>query len=499
MKSAWPMTRAPLGPIKRNSKRASSSSIPKVTLDWFCEGRQELVLPSLGSSNVASRQKVYRAGPTYLLGRSVGYVGKNDKHNPGRQRVPKRLQEEGREDLEGSIAGWPREAKQANLDQWPTNELEALGMREHPQSREVDMDKMPTPITPIVVNGNSTFPSALESPEGDAMSLVQSPVSYPQDWVAYNEAQTNEKLLFLQLLGDLTAQVPTQERSRAGRPSANLGEMIFACCMKIYLNFSSRRTESDLKMAEQLEYLGHTPHFNTILKYLNKPGLTPILKQLIEFSAMPVKQLEEHFAADSSGFSTSMFGRWCDVRVKRHERRLFRKAHVMVGVKTNVIASIEVTGGFVSDYEPFPALLERLCKNMSVKEISADMGYSSRKVLGLVSEHGAIPFIPFKKHANNRAERCAIWKAMYRYFHEHREDFMSHYHKRSNVESVFSMMKRKQGTHLKSRNMIGQTNEILCKALVHNICVLIQEIFESGITVDFQLLAEDELMCKTLP
>jgi transposase len=372
-------------------------------------------------------------------------------------------------------------------------------MREHSRDREVDMDKMPTPTAPIVVNGNSTFPPALETPDGDAISLAQSDVSYSQDWPAYNEAQTNEKLLFLQLLSELTAQVPKGSRTGAGRPSADLGEMIFACCLKIYLNFSSRRTESDLKMAEQLEYLGHTPHFNTILKYLNKPGLTPILKQLVEFSAMPVKQLEEHFAADSSGFSTSMFGRWCEVRVKRQERRLFRKAHVMVGVKTNVIASIEVTDGCVSDYEPFPVLLERVCKNMSVKEISADMGYSSRKVLGLVSEHGAIPFIPFKKNANNRAEGCAIWKAMYGYFHEHREEFMGHYHKRSNVESVFSMMKRKQGTNLKSRNMTGQTNEILCKALVHNICVLIQEIFESGITVDFQALAEDELMCKSLP
>ena len=336
-------------------------------------------------------------------------------------------------------------------------------------------------------------------PPDDGIEAKPVRVSYAQDWVAYNEAQTNEKLLFLQLLGELTAQVPTLERTGAGRPPANLGEMVFACCMKIYLNFSSRRTESDLKMAQQLEYLGHAPHFNTILKYLNKPELTTILKQLIEFCALPVRHLEADFAADSSGFSTSMFGRWSDVRVKRQERRLFRKAHVIVGVKTNVIASIEVTGGFVSDYEPFPALLERLCKNMSVKEVSADMGYSSRKVLGLISEHGAIPFIPFKKGTNNRAERCAIWKAMYRYFHEHKEDFMRHYHKRSNVESVFSMMKRKQGTNLKSRNMVGQTNEILCKALVHNICVLIQEIFESGITVDFQLLAEDELMCKILP
>jgi hypothetical protein len=60
------------------------------------------------------------------------------------------------------------------------------------------------------------------------------------------------------------------------------------------------------------------------------------------------------------------------------------------------------------------------------------------------------------------------------------------------------MMKRKQGTNLRSRNDVAQYNEILCKALVHNICVLIQEMFESDVHIDFEM-AEDELMCKILP
>lgn len=88
---------------------------------------------------------------------------------------------------------------------------------------------------------------------------------------------------------------------------------------------------------------------------------------------------------------------------------------------------------------------------------------------------------------------------MFQYFRDHWEEFLSHYHLRSNVESVFSMMKRKQGLHLRSKNEIAQINEVLCKALVHNVCVLIQEMFESGIKVDFESLAEDELMCKMLP
>ena len=88
---------------------------------------------------------------------------------------------------------------------------------------------------------------------------------------------------------------------------------------------------------------------------------------------------------------------------------------------------------------------------------------------------------------------------MLHFFREHKEEFLAHYHLRSNVESVFSMMKRKQGTSLRSKKDIAQINELLCKGLVHNICVLIQEMFESGIKVDFESLAEDELMCKTLP
>jgi len=372
-------------------------------------------------------------------------------------------------------------------------------MREHPRDREVDMNKMPTPMTPIVMNGNSTFPSALEMPEGDAISLVQSPVSYPQDWVAYNEAQTNEKLLFLQLLGELTAQVPVQERTGAGRPPADFGEMIFACCLKIYLTFSSRRAVSDLKMAQQLEYIGHTPHFNTILKYLNDPKMTEILARLVEFSAMPLQQLEDKFAVDSTGFSTSVFARWYGTSRRKEEQRTYLKAHVMCGVRTNVICSIQVTAGTVSDFNMFPILVDSTAKRFHMKEVSADKGYSSRKCMEAVSKHGAIPYIAFRRHSKGLAQGSQIWRTMFVYFRDYKEDFLAHYHLRSNVESVFSMMKRKQGTSLRSKKGIAQMNEILCKALVHNICVLIQEMFVSGVHVDFQSLAEDELMCKTLP
>jgi len=67
---------------------------------------------------------------------------------------------------------------------------------------------------------------------------------------------------------------------------------------------------------------------------------------------------------------------------------------------------------------------------------------------------------------------------------------MMHYHKRSNAESVFNMMKCKFGTHLYSKSEVGQTNEILCKALAHNICVLIQEYHENDLKRDFNKCAK---------
>jgi len=335
--------------------------------------------------------------------------------------------------------------------------------------------------------------------EGKNMENNESKVktSYPQDWVAYNLAQTQEKILFMELLYELTSLIPQPKRNGAGRPSANLGEMVFACCLKTYLDFSSRRTESDLKLAQQLGYITHTPHFNTILKYLKNPIMKEILTKLITISSLPLKEVEENFTVDATGFSTSRFERWVNnIRYKKKKTRLFRKAHVMSGVKTNVITHIEVTDAYIHDSLIFPSLVKNTARYFEMKEVSADMGYSSRKNLTIVAQYGAIPYIPFKKNATRRSRSAPIWHTMYNYFKSHKEEFMKHYHLRSNAESVFSMIKRKFGDYLRTKSKIAQTNEILCKALCHNICVLIQEMFELGIRVDFQDIVENQFMCK---
>jgi hypothetical protein len=54
----------------------------------------------------------------------------------------------------------------------------------------------------------------------------------------------------------------------------------------------------------------------------------------------------------------------------------------------------------------------------------------------------------------------------------------------------FSQFNIKFGSHLRSKDETGQANEILAKCLAHNLCVLIQEMFELGIDLNFEKCAE---------
>ena len=111
-------------------------------------------------------------------------------------------------------------------------------------------------------------------------------------------------------------------------------------------------------------------------------------------------------------------------------------------------------------------------------------GYDSFNLRRFTLVKGAIPYIPFRSDAqpNNKGE---LWKRMYHLYSYQRDEFNAHYHRRSNVESVFSMLKAKFGEKLRSKTETAQTNELLCKVLAHNLCCVIQSLYELGIEANF--------------
>ena len=309
-------------------------------------------------------------------------------------------------------------------------------------------------------------------------------VTYGQDWTAYNTAQTLEKDQFITLLKDLCKNL-SQPTQATGRPRLPLSEMLFASAFKVYNGFSSRRFSTDVRTLHDSGIISNTPHFNSVLNYLANPELTPILKSLITYSSLPLKTVETDFSIDSSGFSTSRFVKWFNKKYG-HEigSQEWVKVHLMCGVKTHIVTSAEISGWMAHDTNYFKPLVEATANNFQIAEISADKGYLSHDNLNLVNQVGAVPYIPFKSNTLVPNDN-SVWAKMYHLYMYNHDTFMEHYHKRSNVESVFSMIKAKFGDAIRSKSDNGQINEILCKVLDHNICVLIQSIYELGIEPTF--------------
>lgn len=85
---------------------------------------------------------------------------------------------------------------------------------------------------------------------------------------------------------------------------------------------------------------------------------------------------------------------------------------------------------------------------------------------------GAEPFIPFKSYAVGTSP-SHTWNKLFGFFMLHREEFLKAYHKRSNAESAFSAIKRVFGDSVRSKTQTAPINEVLLKALAHNIrCVI---------------------------
>lgn len=306
--------------------------------------------------------------------------------------------------------------------------------------------------------------------------------SYTQNWPAYNKAQIHEQEMLMKLLADLCRGVE-QTKYKFGRPKLSLGDMIYISTLKVYSTFSLRRFMSLMKIAREKGHIDASCSYVSVSNYMNKLNLTDILLGLIEKSSLPLRTVEVDFAVDSTGFSTTQFGRWVDFRFGTDRRyRKWLKAHAIVGVKTNVICQAIVTESDAADHTFFEYLVKDTKRNFHINEVSADKAYSSEKNMEIVEKCGGIPFIPYKKNTKIALlpprPSTKIWKKMYHYFRFREEEFMERYHKRSNVETCFHMVKAKFGSSVRSRKKVAQVNEILCKILCHNICVIIQEMHE---------------------
>lgn len=303
-----------------------------------------------------------------------------------------------------------------------------------------------------------------------------------RDSSAYNAAQENEKEHFQEFTPELCKEVPNAKYI-TGCPPYPLNEMAFCLNFKVYSTQSSRRFQSDLREAEAKGLISSVPSANTVSAYMRSESMTPILQLLLTKSSLPLAGIEKVFAADSTGFGTPGWHIWFNRhKGRREKRRAFIKLHVMVGVQTNIITCAEPSEGSASDRAQLRRLIEGTARYFEISEVSADAGYLSAENFRTVLLAGGIPYIAFYKNcALDGDYKSAFWKDLLFLYKTRHPRFTEHYYLRNNVEATFSSIKAKFGGRLRSKSLRGQFNEALCKAICHNLCVLIRSMYALGI------------------
>jgi len=284
----------------------------------------------------------------------------------------------------------------------------------------------------------------------------------------YTKGQTEEMRLLDSLLRELVEEAYDFPRAPGlpGPAPTSIQDDLYCAILKVYSGLSGRRACGVYANVADRGLLSRAPSFAVASNLLTRPEVTAILYRLLSLSALPVAGLERGgaVAPDSTGVQTTSFGGWREEKHGEKRQRRWLKVHAMIGTKTHIIIRAFVGEANSADSPQFESLLRgSLEDGFHPTVVVADKGYLSRDSYQLASDLGMQAYIPFKSNSRSRirgANSSSAWRKAFYLFQANREEFDRNYHKRSNVESVFSAFKRKFGENIRSRKPVAQVNEI---------------------------------------
>jgi transposase len=174
-----------------------------------------------------------------------------------------------------------------------------------------------------------------------------------------------------------------------------------------------------------------------------------------------------NIGVDSTGFRTNTSSLWYDIRIKRRgKRRDCIKLHISVDVDTGVIHWFTMTTWNRHDSTEFENLLKHLPE---LGNVFGDKAFSSRSNCQLVADKNGVPYLHFKDNATSKAKGKPAWIISFRDYKRDKETWLAVYHLRSIVESVFSSIKKRWNSFLRSRRRWMQKRELSLKVLSYNV------------------------------
>ena len=297
-----------------------------------------------------------------------------------------------------------------------------------------------------------------------------------------NYVNRNFNILYTKAVIKAIQQLPAPwKNKKKGRKGHDVKEVTTGCILKVGFNQTYDSIEAYLKESETFKSrFSDIPGHSVIHRGMNKLSTRYIRKvtnRVIRF----LKRKNMNVAVDSSGFSTHNRSLWYDIRVKqRGKRRDCIKLHILMDIDTGIILWFKNTGWNKHDSPVFRNMMKHL---LEIGAVFGDKAYSSRNNCQQVADKNGVPFLCFKDNAANHAKGKPAWHVSIRSYKNNKEEWLSAYHFRSIVESVFSSIKRRWGSFLRSRRKWMQKKELSLKVLSYNIkqVLLVQYAKESKI------------------
>ena len=115
------------------------------------------------------------------------------------------------------------------------------------------------------------------------------------------------------------------------------------------------------------------------------------------------------------------------------------------------------------DIKHFPELFTQMCKIVKMKTMVLDKGYDSEQIHKMIRSKNVHSMIIV------RDKNCLISRTGGKYRKEMRREFdEATYHQRNKTETIFSVIKRRFGSEIKSYNDAMKTKELLYRVLAYN-------------------------------
>ena len=320
----------------------------------------------------------------------------------------------------------------------------------------------------------------------------QSPPQSTPKTTLYDKVQENEARHFIRLLWDLT-QTVDQPYQHMGRKRRDIQKILFAMVHRAYTTKSGRRGYGETALAADVLGIDDLPSRSTVSRYMTDPDMMPMLVHLLETSAVPVAPIETDFAMDSTGFGTSIKDQtWAEHKWGSEASKssntgtIWTKAHFSVGVNTLIISAAVVTESLhdSGDITQYPLLLAATNRHFQISTVYADGAYLSEDSIFDAKERGIRLYVPFRKNSvyhDPVTPAGREWNRMLAYFRDHSSDWYQNYNTRSVVESGMASVKKLMRHLTRGLKPDSRVNEVLCKAVAHNIVRVIHASHMEGI------------------